>query len=400
MPPYKLGSLCTRAALTCRALKAQTRDAWALNPTLMGKIKGVSNLFSRFREKKITHSCNSKVTPLSEWTDLLVFSHERATQGRLSSGKVSEGKRLSFHNLSRAQRGHPPQGLCWLSEPTGKVLMPCSNGHAASGDQTRHQESETRRKQSGHTPVTPGEATIITPSPGRSTLCSVGRPCLHSLYYSAARVGILNVNIFTVLGNFCWPASISRSTRSLQRCDTSRFIRYTCPSTNPVSISVRHLSPALGSSPSTSSICHNWPWALGITPLLRDHGTAFLISSASVTHSAVGSSRPPCQITPWSWITIAEQLQSYRLGQNYHIPSQAPTTNHLKRKILKQMNIWGDLVHIILSSKCEHHPLAVAACLCVSQEASLWWEKNLCAPPLLPLHSSFVWLWHKRKQHM
>lgn len=85
-------------------------------------------------------------------------------------------------------------------------------------------------------------------------------------------------------------------------------------------------------------------------------------------------SRPPCQITPWSWITIAEQLQSCRLGQNY---SQASTTKHLKRKILKQMNIWGDLVHVTLSSKCERHALAVAACLSLTRSWPLMREKPL-----------------------
>lgn len=197
VPPYKSWSLCkcrgSRTNLQSTQSPVTDRGCMSSEHNSKGKIKGISNLLSRFREKKekkITCSCKSKVTSLSQWTDVPVFSHERATQGRLSSGKVSEGETLSFHNLSRAQRGHPPQGLCWLSEPTGKVSMPCLNGRTASGAQTRHQESESRRKQPGHTPVTLGKATIIAPSPGTPTLCSAGRPCLHSLYYSAAGVGI------------------------------------------------------------------------------------------------------------------------------------------------------------------------------------------------------------------
>lgn len=175
------------------------------------KIQGISNSFQQVqgeKRKKITYSCKSTITPLSEWTNLLAFPQERVTQGRLSSAQVSEGKRLSFHNLSRMQCGHLPQGLSWLSEPTVKTLMAHPDGHTASGAQTWCQESETRRKQSGHSPERSGKATIIAPSP-RSTLCSTGRPCLHSLYYTAAGAGILNVNVFTVLGNFYWPTTIS-----------------------------------------------------------------------------------------------------------------------------------------------------------------------------------------------
>lgn len=128
--------------------------------------------------------------------------------------------------------------------------------------------------------------------------CSFWSPNLES------GVGILNVNVFTVLRNFYRPTTVSTSTRSLQRCGTSRFVRYTCTSIDPMSVSIQHLSPALGSSPSTTSICRNWPLSL-----LWDNNAAFLISSASVTHLVIRLSCPPCQIIPWSGITIPEQLQ-------------------------------------------------------------------------------------------
>lgn len=51
------------------------------------------------------------------------------------------------------------------------------------------------------------------------------------------------------------PNTISGSTRSPQRCATSRFLMYACTSTNPVSISVEHLRPALGSSPQRQFCC-------------------------------------------------------------------------------------------------------------------------------------------------
>lgn len=125
------------------------------------------------------------------------------------------------------------------------------------------------------------------------------------------------------------PTSISWSTRSLQRCIMRQFLIYAYTSTNHMSISMGHLSLVFSSSLSVSSVYQKWPLSAHIpgwiatrkccdifyliskenlTPLHGVLSLAFLLP-ASLNHSAAGPSSPPCQITPWLQITIAEQLQ-------------------------------------------------------------------------------------------
>lgn len=118
------------------------------------------------------------------------------------------------------------------------------------------------------------------------------------------------------------PTAISGSTRSPPRCDMSWCLLYTCPDTDPVSVSIRFLNWVFGSSPSLFTTSGSWALAFH-EPLVPDNAAAFLTSSGRETsrpqresfctwHSCfqtVGPSCPPCQIVPWSWIMIAEQLK-------------------------------------------------------------------------------------------
>lgn len=108
------------------------------------------------------------------------------------------------------------------------------------------------------------------------------------------------------------PSTISGSSRSLQRCVTSRFFIYTCVT--------------LWVHPSAQIWCPKVKWAVpfqdcyetmlwmfliskkNFTPLYSIFLSLAFLLRASLSPSAAGPSCPPCQTIPWAQITTAEQL--------------------------------------------------------------------------------------------
>ena len=211
-----------------------------------------------------------------------------------------------------------------------------------------------------------------------------------------------------------------------------------------MSTSMGHLSPEFGSSPAPALFTTTGPWAFGSIPLLWDNNAAFLISSVSVTWFSVRPSCVPCQVIPGSQVTTAKQSQfefpfyscNYSprtMKCRYRIGDRDP--DELLSKLLKKPVSFQQKTVLWYRTKVsypfpgtDYWPLEkedtetdehlgqpgpcymimtmlspsipMGPCLGVSQEAGLWWDKNLCRTPLLSLHSTFVRLRQKRKQHM